>query len=497
MPTLTLTAASPTAIKTDALVVATTADGSTARPLLGPDWPTAASAWLEQTLAALGAAGTAGEVLVLAAGDAVAAGVVIAVGVGRDASDLEALRRAAGVGLRRAAGRRSVALALPVDDPGQLDAVAQGALLGNYAFDSFRASTAGDRKEPVRTLTICTSQARSAAAKATVSRAEVLATAVGLARDLVNTPPSHLHPADLAEQARTAADGLPLDVEIMDEKALRKKGFGGILGVGQGSAHPPRLTRVAYRPAMATRHLALIGKGITFDSGGISIKPALHMDVMKSDMGGAAAVLAAVVAIARLGLPIAVTAWLPSAENMPSGTAQRPGDILTMYGGQTVEVLNTDAEGRLILADAIVRAGEESPDVMVDVATLTGAQLVALGSRVSGIMSNDEELRALVYGAAGRAGESMWPMPLPADLRPGLDSAVADLANIGDRQGGMLSAGLFLQEFVPTGTPWAHLDIAGPSFNEGDAYGYTPKGGTGASVRTLVQLAEELAADTS
>jgi len=251
---------------------------------------------------------------------------------------------------------------------------------------------------------------------------------------------------------------------------------------------------VAYRPKGAVAHLAFVGKGITFDTGGISIKPAPGMDAMKSDMAGAAAVIHAALAVARLGLPVAVTAYAPSAENMPSGTAQRPGDIITIYGGRTVEVLNTDAEGRLVLADALMRAAEDSPDAIVDVATLTGAITIALGNKMSGVMSNDDAFRERVIKAAGEVGEQMWPMPLPEDLRSGLDSPWADIANIADRFGGALTAGLFLQEFVPASTPWAHLDIAGPSHNEGGAYGYTPKGGTGEAVRTLVQLAKDTAA---
>jgi leucyl aminopeptidase len=240
--------------------------------------------------------------------------------------------------------------------------------------------------------------------------------------------------------------------------------------------------------------VAIVGKGVTFDSGGLSLKPADSMITMKCDMGGAAAAIAAIRAVARLGVPVNVTAWAPMVENMPSGTAQRPSDVLTMYGGKTVEVLNTDAEGRLILADALVRAGEDSPDLLVDVATLTGAAVVALGHRTSGIMSNDEALHGKVHDAATRAGEAMWPMPLPPDLRKSLDSSVADIANMGERWGGMLVAGLFLKEFVPDSTPWVHLDIAGPAFNEGEPYGYTPKGGTGAGVRALVQLVEDVAA---
>jgi len=233
--------------------------------------------------------------------------------------------------------------------------------------------------------------------------------------------------------------------------------------------------RLAYRPAGATHHLALVGKGITFDSGGISIKPSQGMQAMKSDMAGAAAVLAATFAIARLGLPISITTYAPMAENMPSGTAQRPSDVLTTYGGRTVEVLNTDAEGRLILADALVRAGEDDPDAVIDCATLTGAQVIALGTRVCAVMANDDALRAAIEAAAGDAGELFWPMPLPDELRKGLDSPVADIANLGERFGGMLSAGVFLREFVKDGLPWAHLDIAGPAYNEASRTGTPPR----------------------
>jgi leucyl aminopeptidase len=209
-------------------------------------------------------------------------------------------------------------------------------------------------------------------------------------------------------------------------------------------------------------------------------------------MGGAAAVIAATAAVAELGLAVDVEAWIPMAENMPSGTAIRPSDVLVLRGGTTVEVNNTDAEGRLILADAIARACEDGPEVLLDAATLTGAQLVALGARTAGVMGNDDALRDAVVDAAGRAGEAMWPMPLPKDLRKGLDSEVADLVNTGPREGGMLTAGLFLQEFVAEGVRWAHLDIAGPAYNSGTAYGYTGHGGTGAAVRTFVQVLEDL-----
>jgi leucyl aminopeptidase len=251
---------------------------------------------------------------------------------------------------------------------------------------------------------------------------------------------------------------------------------------------------MAYAPAGATAHLALVGKGITFDSGGLSLKPPTGMAAMKMDMAGAAAVLGAVRAIALLEVPVRVTAYLAVAENMPSGSAQRPGDVITAYGGRTVEVLNTDAEGRLVMMDALVRCGEDGPDAVIDIATLTGAQLVALGSRIAGAMGNDDAWRDEVVAAATAAGELVWPMPIPEELRASLDSPVADLANIGERNGGMMTAAAFLREFVPDGVRWTHLDIAGPAFNEGSAWGPFGKGGTGFGVRTLVAVAERMAA---
>jgi leucyl aminopeptidase len=373
-------------------------------------------------------------------------------------------------------------------------ALATGALLGAYSFTEHKGVTGKDAPAPVRAVSIIVSNPKDAGLRAMVKEVSVVASAVHAARDLVNTAPGHLPPAALAARFRAAAKNVPVTVQVLDEKQLANGGYGGILAVGQGSSRPPRLTRVAYRPKNAVAHLAFIGKGITFDTGGISIKPAPNMDAMKSDMAGAAAVIHAALAIAQLGLPVAITAYAPSAENMPSGTAQRPGDIITMYGGRTVEVLNTDAEGRLVLADAIVRAGEDSPDAIVDVATLTGAITIALGNRMSGVMSNDDDFRSRVVRAADEVGEQMWPMPLPDDLRAGLDSPWADIANIADRFGGALTAGLFLREFVPKSIPWAHLDIAGPSHNEAGPYGYTPKGGTGEAVRTLIQLAKDTAA---
>jgi leucyl aminopeptidase len=380
-----------------------------------------------------------------------------------------------------------IALALPSRDDAEAEAVALGGLLGGYAFSRYRTTAPAP---PSIELTLAGDGAPAAVGR----RAQSIADAVTLVRDLVNTGPSDLFPATLAGEAERVAADRGLDVEVLDEKALAEGGFGGILAVGQGSVHPPRLIRLGYRHPGATKTVVFAGKGITFDSGGLSLKPPKSMEHMKSDMAGAAAVLGAMQVIADLAPPVNVIGYLASAENMPGGHAQRPTDVITIYGGKTVEVLNTDAEGRLVLADAIARSAADSPDLVVDVATLTGAQLVALGRRTAGVMANDDAVRDGIVAASRRAGEPFWPMPLPEELRDGLDSDVADLANItSDRSGGMLVGGLFLREFVSAGTRWAHLDIAGPAFNEEKAYGYTPKGGTGAAMRTLVQIAIDVA----
>jgi leucyl aminopeptidase len=498
--TISLSNKAITEVKADAVVVGVAAgprgpvltDGAKAvEAALGTKLPA--------LLSALGHDGKAEVVAKLPGGSKIAAAVVVIVGLGKAPTgragwDNETLRRAAGAATRSLAGTRSVAVSLPDADSDAVGAVAEGALLGAYAYLRYRSEGNGSAEKPaVAAITVCTASAGTAATKAAVNRAEVLAEAVALVRDLVNTPPSDLRPADLAGEAANVGAVTGIKVEVMDDKALKKGGYGGIIGVGQGSSSPPRMVKLTWRHPKAKAHLALVGKGVTFDSGGLSLKPADAMITMKCDMGGAAAVMAATRAIARLKLPVNVTTWAPLVENMPSGTAQRPSDVLTMYSGKTVEVLNTDAEGRLILADALARACEDSPDVLVDVATLTGAVVIALGSRTSAIMSNDDDLRARVQDAADRAGERMWPMPLPEELRAGLKSSVADLANIGERFGGALTAAIFLKEFVAEGTKWAHLDIAGTAFNESEPWGYTPKGGTGIAVRTLVQIAEDLA----
>ncbi len=445
---------------------------------------------LAETLGTLGATGKAEEVTKIASAGKLKAPLIAAVGIGAPAGTAapfggETLRRAAGAAVRALAAGKPlrVALALPARDGAEAEAVALGALLGAYSFGRYT----GKRQDTE--LILLGSDTPKAA-----ERARVLAAAMTLVRDLVNTGPSDLYPATFAAEAERVAGAAGLDIEVLDEKALAEGGYGGLTGVGQGSVHPPRLVRLAYTHPDAAKTVVLAGKGITFDSGGLSLKPAKSMEAMKSDMGGAAAVLAAVAAVAELGPAVNVVGYLCIAENMPSGTAQRPSDVITIYGGRTVEVLNTDAEGRLVLADALARSGADSPDLLIDVATLTGAQLVALGPRIMGVMANDDAVRDGVVEAARRGGEEAWPMPLPEELRKGLDSAVADIANVTpERNGGMLVGGLFLREFVPDGVRWAHLDIAGPAFHEGEPYGYTPKGGTGAAVRCLVQVALDVA----
>jgi leucyl aminopeptidase len=479
--------------RADALVIGLTEGPDGPVPAPGSeDADAALGGKLATTLATLGATGKQDEVTKIATAGQLAAPVIAAVGLGSGTpgEDPESLRRAAGAAVRSVAAAKatSIAIALPARDDAETEAVALGALLGAYRFDRYRSSANGSGG---RELTVLSS---ASGAQQATERASVLASAVTLVRDLVNTSPSHLYPEILAAEAQRVAHAAGLDLEVLDEKELADGGYGGITGVGQGSVHPPRLVRLGYRHPDATKTVVFAGKGITFDSGGLSLKPPKAMEAMKSDMGGAAAVLAALQAIAALRPAVNVVGYLPLAENMPGGGAQRPSDVITIFGGKTVEVLNTDAEGRLVLADALARSEQDSPYLLVDVATLTGAQLVALGPRISGVMASDDEVRDGVVDAARRSGEQAWPMPLPAELRKGLDSAVADIANVaGERFGGMLVAGLFLKEFVPEGVRWAHVDIAGPAFHEGEAYGYTPKGGTGAAVRMLVQIAEQLA----
>ena len=445
-------------------------------------------------LNAMGATGKNDEVIKL---PGKSSKLIVFTGLGKIESNYnpEVLRRAAGAAARELSGNKSASFSLPHKSVVELAAIAEGAALGSYSFTDFLGNSKKDQKDPLSIVNVLTKFTDTAQAKSAARRAEIIAEQTFLVRDLINTPPSHLTPDSFCLQIKKLASKYGVKVEVINDAALRKGGYGGIIGVGQGSANPPRLLRVSYTPTKAKKRYAFVGKGITFDTGGLALKPAAGMEAMKADMSGAAAVVASVFAIAQLKLPVAVDAWAPLAENMVSDTATRPSDVITIYGGKTVEVLNPDAEGRLVLADALVKAAEVGKksgglDGIIDVATLTGAQVVALGSRTSAVMTNDENFSDQFLTAANISGEAFWPMPLPIELRASLDSPIADLANIGDRMGGMLVAGLFLKEFIDPQTPWLHLDIAGPAFNEKSAHGYTPVGGTGIALRSLICLAE-------
>lgn len=461
-----------------------------ADPFLAAD----AVAEIEAGLRALNATGAKEQVHRLVVSSLPVASVLtVGLGTPRDPWPADVIRRAAGAAARAANGAEAVITTLSHLDTA---ATVEGLVLGSYRFTEFRTDKTAP-KDPGLAKITALSTARDA--KGDAEHAAAVAAAVACARDLVNTPPSHLFPAEFAQRAKALGEAAGLEVEVLDDKALQKAGFGGVIGVGKGSSRPPRLVRLTHRgsrlakkPGQAKK-VALVGKGITFDTGGISIKPAASMHHMTSDMGGAAAVIATVTLAARQKLPIDVVATVPMAENMPSATAQRPGDVLTQYGGTTVEVLNTDAEGRLILADAIVRACEDNPDYLIETSTLTGAQTVALGARTPGVMGSDE-FRDRVAAISQRVGENAWPMPLPDELKDDLKSTVADLANVsGQRFAGMLVAGVFLREFVGDGVAWAHIDVAGPAYNTGSPWGYTPKGGTGVPTRTMFAVLEDIA----
>ncbi|MFG2167584.1 leucyl aminopeptidase [Micromonospora chersina] len=462
---------------------------------------------LTETLALLGATGGPGEVIKLATLGTVTAPVVAAVGLGPEPSGAapapETLRRAAGAAVRALAGAARVALALPLPDdadaPAALRAVTEGALLGGYRFAGYKTKPQPARRTPVAEVLVSVPDAADATAQAEVTRAQAVAGAVLTSRDWVNTAPNELRPPSFADAVATAAREAGLGVEVLDEAALAAGGYGGILAVGQGSEAPPRLVKLTYTPSGGGngKRVALVGKGITFDTGGISIKPAQGMWEMKSDMAGAAAVGAAMLAVAALKPSVAVTGYLPMAENMPSGTSYRPGDVITMYSGKRVEVLNTDAEGRMILADAIARACEDGADYLFETSTLTGGQVIALGKKIAGVMGTPE-LCERVRAAGDATGEPAWPMPLPDDVRKGMDSDVADISQVNagmDRAGHMLQGGVFLREFVTDDVAWAHIDIAGPGYHSGEATGYWTKGGTGVPVRTLLHLVDDVAAN--
>ena len=455
---------------------------------------------LLQSLADMGATGKCDEVVKI---PGLTTRLLVVTGLGENKSTYEdeVLRRAAGVAARALAGNSGATFSLPAKKISTLEAIAQGAVLGAYTFNKFRVDSVVDRQPSLKAATIHSNLAGNSEAKDAIKRAAIIGEYTNLVRDLINTPPSHLNPDSfckeftaLVKKAGGASAGLK--VTVMNEAQLKSKGYGGITAVGQGSANPPRLLQISYTPikVKAKKSYAFVGKGITFDSGGLALKPAVGMEAMKCDMSGAAAVCAATIAIALMKLPVAIDAYAPLAENMISDNATRPSDIITMYGGKTIEVLNPDAEGRLVLGDALVKAQENKKlDGIIDVATLTGAQVIALGTRTSAIMTNNQDFSDQFFAISKSVGEAFWPMPLPVELRASLDSPVADMANVGERMGNMMVAGLFLKEFIAPELPWLHLDIAGPAYNQGEPYGYTPVGGTGIALRSLVALAQSAA----
>ena len=494
VPELSVSTAAAIQSTADVLVIGALSSGSSA-VLHAADGFSA----LGEAFPAIGVSGAADQLVRIPASVG-SAGSIAIIGIGSDA-DADSLRNAAGSAIRQLAGAGTVAFAFPTSSSADIDAILEGAALGGYSYTAYRSTSLDSVKPGVTAVTVHVDGTSDGDHDAAVERAGVLAEAIASVKDLVNAPPGDLYPETLAQAAADAVADLPVDVTTWDEAALAADGFGGILGVGQGSSRGPRLVKLSYAPTEATKHLALVGKGITFDTGGLSLKPAASMVGMKYDMAGAASVLGVIVAAARLKLPVRLTGWLCIAENMPSGTAIRPNDVLRMKGGRTVEVTNTDAEGRLVMADGLVAASEEQPDAIIDIATLTGAAVVALGKRYTGVMG-DDDLVADVLDAARSTGEPMWAMPFPAESRALLRSDVADLANakVGNTAGGMLLAGVFLREFVgkqgdgddASRIPWAHLDIAGPANNPDSPYGFTGAGPSGVGVRTLVKVAERI-----
>lgn len=507
MTSYTLRNASPAKTRAEAVVVGVVPgdDGAAGGAGLAPGGEDVAKAYgrkLRGLLATLGVTGRAGEVVKVPTGGTIGSPLLVLVGLGADPGPAD-VRRAAGNAARAVTNAASVALALPADTPELVRAVIEGYRLGGYTFTTYKSRSGGDTRSAE--VVVLSGGARRKEMAAALEQAGVVVDAVTATRDWVNTPPGDLTPpalADAVEEAVAAANKElkgrgKVKVEVLDEARLAELGCGGILAVGAGSAAPPRLVELSYSPKHATTHLALVGKGITFDSGGLTIKPANSMPTMKEDMAGAAAVVQATLAIARLGLPIRISAFAALAENMVGGASMRPGDVLTTYTGTTVEVLNTDAEGRLVLVDAMGRAVEREPDILVDVATLTGHMVVALGDKLAGVMGSDEVV-GQILAAAQTAGEDAWPMPIPDFMDERIHSSkVADLAQHDwIRWGGGLFAAAFLREFTG-GLPWGHMDIAGPTFNKGGPSGHWTSGATGYGVATLVELCRALAADGS
>jgi leucyl aminopeptidase len=436
--------------------------------------------WFEEYLDGLDFTGKVGQTASVPGSDGF--GRLLLVGLGKEA-DADVLRKAAGVAGRAALRYEHVTTTLSaIEIDGASEAVAYGFILGQYKFGKYLSKPKPSQTKELVLVGADTDE---------IEHGRLVAGGVAMARDLINEPAGGKRPEVLADIATEMASDLGIEITVYDENEIQAERFGGLHAVSLGATNPPRMVVMKYRPDGATTSLALVGKGIVFDSGGLSIKPAAGMETMKTDMSGAAAVFGAMRAIVGLGVNVNVTGITPLTENMTGGAAQRPGDIFTARNGKTVEVLNTDAEGRLVLADGLSLAVEDEPDLVVDIATLTGACMVALGKKIAGLFASDDAAASQVEAASRRAGEKVWRMPVEKDYRSVLDSPIADLKNIGDRYGGAITAALFLAEFTDD-RPWVHLDIAGPARADGDD-GYVAKGGTGFAVSTLVALAEDMA----
>lgn len=494
---LTVVSKLPTNLKDSVVIVGLKKDGD---ELVAIDSGAAGSAVAAGRLKhlnfkALGASATLESITRVALADG---SVFALVGLGSGSLNQDEARGIGGALARHFGDTARIVLDLPLTSANHVSAALEGAAVGNYLFEEYKGTKRGLKLKEIAVVS------SKKVAGSEISRIGILAEAVHTTRDLINMPPNDLFPAAMAAHVTKAAKGLPVKVTIWDEKKLAAEKLVGILAVGRGSTRGPRMIKIEYAPKGAKASLALVGKGITFDSGGLSLKPSASMLGMKHDMAGAATVYQAMLAIARLGLNVKVTAYMCLAENLPSGSASRPNDVIRYRNGKTVEITNTDAEGRLVLADGLISASKDNPDLIVDVATLTGAATVALGNRLTGVMAVGNGFDK-VQAAAAAAGEAVWHMPLPAELMKNLDSDVADFMNakVGNPAGGMLVGGLFLKEFVgdrpvkkgqtAVQIDWAHLDIANTADNDNAGYGYIGRGATGVAVRTLVTLAEHSA----
>jgi leucyl aminopeptidase len=478
----------PVDVTTDLLAIPVFDDG-----IAGSDAAKAADAKLGGVLTAAAAderfEGKPGQTLTLHTHGKLGAKRVVLLGLGKSASFESADARHLAARAAKVAGTtnsKSFALVAPAgrDDERFVQLYVEGALLGRYKFGRYLTSDDAKRPDPVESFVLVGAKADVFAKAA--KRAEIIAGSVAKARDFINEPAGWMTPRRMEEEARALAKQYGLTIDVLGPEKCKELGMGMFLAVSQGSVEEPRFIHMTYKPAgTPKKKVALIGKGVTFDSGGLSLKPNDGMLDMKVDMSGSAAVINAIAAIAQVGSPHEVHAYAALTENMPSGSSYKLGDVLKSMAGKTVEINNTDAEGRLTLGDAITYALRQKPDEIFDFATLTGACVVALGPNTAGVMGNNEELSKAWLTAAKSAGEDMWPLPLPPKLRDQLKSEIADMRNTGERWGGALTAGLFLKEFVGE-TPWVHVDIAGPASADKDS-GYISKGGVGFAVSTMVE----------